>query len=228
MPLSIYQQQLGADFRRLHPQLQARLALHSSVPRAFVGEGTMERVWHGPVYTLPFLWIGLQRHIMFPETGTNIPFRIENYAYRDSLGRETVTWIRRFAFPGGPTRCFDATMIFSPARGQIVDYLGTHQHLAVDIDLSVSARGGLLLRSGAQRFYEGPLAFRFPSFLVGLASVEEWFDDATDQFRIQVEVTNPRFGRLFGYHGAFQGRWLDLPDGRIPAYALPRRTEARE
>jgi Domain of unknown function (DUF4166) len=228
MPISIYQQQLGADFSRLHPQIQERLTLHSSIPRAFVGEGTMERVWHGPFYTLPFLWIGLRRRIMFPETGVNIPFRIENYAYCDALGRETVTWIRRFAFPGGPTRCFDATMILSAARGRIVDYLGTHQHLAVDIELGVSARGGLLLRSSGQRFYEGPLAFRFPGFMSGLASVEEWFDDVTDQFRIQVEVTNPRFGRLFGYNGAFRGRWVDLLEGQIPTYALPRRTEARE
>jgi hypothetical protein len=37
---------------------------------------------------------------------------------------------------------------------RIVDYLGSHEHLAVDIDLSVDEGGGLRLRSGAQRFYE--------------------------------------------------------------------------
>jgi len=52
---------------------------------------------------------------MFPDAGLNVPFRIENYACRDPLGRETVTWIRRFAFPQH-TRCFDATMIRSAAR----------------------------------------------------------------------------------------------------------------
>ena len=41
---------------------------------------------------------------------------------------------------------------------------GTHQHLAVDIDLSVDPRGGLRLRSGEQRFYEGIVGFRFPMF----------------------------------------------------------------
>lgn len=50
-------------------------------------------------------------------------------------------------------------MIYSEDRGCIVDYLGTHQHLAVDITLSVAANGGLRLRSGEQRFYEGPVAF---------------------------------------------------------------------
>ena len=37
----------------------------------------------------------------------------------------------------------------SQERARIVDYLGTHQHLAVDLELSVDERGGLRLRSGA-------------------------------------------------------------------------------
>src|SRR5262245_61154801 len=78
-----------------------------------------------------------------------VPFTIENYAYRDSFGRETVTWVRTFKVR--QERRFDATMIFSEQRGRIV-YLGSHQHLAVDIDLTVDANGGLRLRSGAQRF----------------------------------------------------------------------------
>lgn len=36
-----------------------------------------------------------------------------------------------------------------------MDYLGTHQHLAVDLDLSVDDTGALILTSDAQRFYEG-------------------------------------------------------------------------
>lgn len=224
---SIYQQQLGADFERLHPRIQERLAITSDVPRGFIGEGTMARVWYGPFYARPFLRVGLRRHILFPEAGEAIPFRIENYAYRDALGRETVTWIRRFTFPG-VTRCFDATMIRSATRNRIVDYLGTHQHLAVDIDLSVSDRGGLLLRSGEQRFYEGSLAFRFPALLSGAARVEEWFDDVDGLYRIQVEVRNPAVGALFGYHGAFRGRLQPLAPGGVPAYALPLRTEVRE
>ncbi|WP_223284371.1 DUF4166 domain-containing protein [Hymenobacter qilianensis] len=211
---SIYQQQLGSEFTKLHPRMQERLAFASTDHRAFIGEGTMERVWHGPVYTQPFLRIGLLRHIMFPDAGVNVPFRIENYAYRDSFGRETVSWIRRFAFPKH-TRCFDATMVRSTGRNCIVDYLGTHQHLAVDIDLSVSERGGLRLRSGEQRFYEGPFRFRFPMLFSGLADVEEWYDDAAACYRIKVEVRNPTFGKLFGYHGSFQPRWQELPPNRF-------------
>src|SRR5690606_24555470 len=105
----------------------------------------------------------------------NVPFQIENYAYLDRFGRETVTWLR--TFETRKRRRFDAYMIYSQQRNKIVDYLGTHQHLAVDIDLKVGENGGLCLRSGAQRFYEGPIAFRFPLLFSGVADVCEWFDE---------------------------------------------------
>lgn len=222
---SIYQRVLGADFDRLHPRIQERFALESSGGRAAVGRGKMAEVWRGRFYTLPFLYVGTWRNIMFPERGRDVPFEIENWAYRDSLGRETVTWLR--TFHTNRTRRFDAYMIYSEARGRIVDYLGTHQHLAVDLDLSVDPNGGLRLRSGEQRFYEGPLAFRFPQFFSGLADVCEWFDDATGKYRIDVAVNNRIWGPLFGYRGAFDVEWVDAPDGP-PASVRPRRDERRE
>ena len=199
---SIYQRVLGSDFSKLHPQIQRRFGLTSAGGTAAIGKGVMERIWHGAPYTLPFLYVGTWRRIMFPEQGRDVPFTIQNYAYRDTLGRETVTWIRTFAT--GKVRRFDAYMIYSEKRGCIVDYLGTHQHLAVDLDLSVAANGGLSLRSGAQRFYEGPIAFRFPLFFSGIADVCEWYDDKEQCFKIEVSATNRTWGKLFGYNGRFQ------------------------
>lgn len=223
---SIYQRVLGTDFSRLHPQIQRRFSLTSETGLAAVGTGTMDSLWHGAPYTLPFLYIGTWRSIMFPEHGQNVPFTIENYAYKDSLGRETVTWIRTFRTK--KVRRFDAYMIYSEQRGCVVDYLGTHQHLAVDIDLSVAENGGLRLRSGSQRFYEGMLGFNFPLLFSGIADVCEWFDDADDCFHIRVHVANARWGKLFGYHGRFQVKWSSVPVGSVPETLLPRRTEQRE
>ncbi len=78
---SIYQQAMGADFCRLHRKIQQRFGFSSRDETAAVGTGTMERVWHGRLYTLPFLCVGTWRRIMFPEHGVNIPFTIQNYAY---------------------------------------------------------------------------------------------------------------------------------------------------
>ena len=89
---SIYQQALGSDFEKLHPKIQERFGFNSEDRIASIGSGVMDEIWRGPFYTVPFLYVGTWRRIMFPEYGKNIPFTIENYAYRDSFGRETVTW----------------------------------------------------------------------------------------------------------------------------------------
>lgn len=221
---SIYERALGSDFARLHPEIQRRFGFSSQDAIASIGTGIMEELWHGAPYTLPFLYVGAWRRIMFPEQGRNIPFRIENYAYLDPLGRETVTWVRTFETKR--PRRFDAYMIYSEQRAKIVDYLGTHQHLAVDLDLKVDANGGLRLRSSAQRFYEGPVGFTFPMLFSGIADVCEWYDEKNQCFRIEVRVENRTWGPLFGYKGHFTVEWRKSSE--VPLNVLPRRTEPRE
>lgn len=221
---SIYQRVLGSDFKRLHPQIQRRFGFSSVDKIAAIGTGVMEEIWHGRPYTLPFLYLGSWRRIMFPERGRDIPFQILNYAYVDSYGRETVTWIRTFQTKR--PRRFDAYMIYSEERRRIVDYLGTHEHLAVDIDFKVSPNGGVLLRSDAQRFYERRVGFSFPMLLSGVAEVCEWYDESASCFRIKVDVRNRAWGPLFGYRGQFQVSWHTVES--VPRQYLPVRTERRE
>ena len=223
--ISIYQRALGSDFQKLHPQIQRRFGIHSQSAMASVGTGVMERLWHGAPYTLPFLHLGTWRSIMFPEHGRDVLFTIQNYAYTDPLGRETVTWVRTFST--GKARRFDAYMIYSERRGCIVDYLGTHQHLAVDLEMTVAPNGGLCLRSGEQRFYEGPVAFRFPLLFSGIADVDEWYDDQQQCFRIEMSAVNRTWGKLFGYTGRFDVEWKPVVPGGVPRDILPRRVEAR-
>lgn len=221
---SIYQRALSNDFHRLHPQLQRRFGFSSADGVASIGTGVMDEIWKGRFYTEPFLRIGTKRRIMFPETGRNIPFRIENYAFVDRFGRETISWIR--TFQSRRTRRFDAYMIFSEERGRIVDYLGSHQHLAVDIDVSVDDLGGLRVRSGAQRFYEGIIGFSFPMLFSGIADVREWYDDTAQRFRIDVDVRNRVWGPLFGYRGSFDVEWKAIAE--VPGHVLPARQERRD
>lgn len=223
---SIYQRALGSDFERLHPQIQRRFGFNSEDGLASIGRGVMDEVWRGRFYTIPFLHIGTWRQIMFPETGRDIPFTVENYAFVDDFGRETVSWVRTFETPR--IRRFDAYMVYSERRRGIVDYLGTHEHLAVDIDLSVDAEGGLRIRSGAQRFYESRVGFPFPMLFSGAADVREWFDERIGRFRISVDVRNPVWGRLFGYHGSFDVEWRKADCGDVPRHIRPQRQERRE
>ena len=224
---SIYQEALGDEFERLHPKIQWRFGFSSADGTCQVGTGVMDEVWRGPWWTLPFLLLGSTRSVLFPSRGKNIPFTISNYAYVDSFGRETVTWSRRFKTKR-KYRSFDATMIRSAASGLIIDYLGTHQHLAVDIHCSVDDAGAMCIEAGEQRFYEGPVAFRFPALFTGQAKVREWWDEADGRFRIDVNVSNRVFGRLFGYRGAFDVVERACTDADIPLDAKPLREERRE
>ena len=61
---SIYERVLGADFRRLHPQIQRRFGFSSSDRIASIGTGVMDEIWKGRFYTEPFLRVGSWRRIM--------------------------------------------------------------------------------------------------------------------------------------------------------------------
>jgi hypothetical protein len=117
-------------------------------PARGVVDGSVSTSWGVPQYPLP-------------RPGKNIPFTIENYPYIDGFGRPTVTFVRTLDLPRSKKRRFDATMVYSPGSGGIIDYLGTHQHLATDLALEVMPDGSLHLKSAAQRFYEGFVGFTF-------------------------------------------------------------------
>jgi hypothetical protein len=220
---SIFEEALGPDFARLSPMMQKRFSVGLDSGFACVGKGVMSRIRRGPWWAVPFLYIGKLRNILVPDVGENVPFTIENYPYLDPFGRETVTFVREYRLRKKPSR-FDATMILHD--GRVVDYLGTHQHLAVDLDLSVDDDGSLRLTSGAQRFYEGPLVgFRFPMVLSGRARLHESYDDSAGVYRIRMEVHNPVFGFLFGYEGEFTCQFAPAVDA--PERLKPVRHESR-
>jgi hypothetical protein len=224
---SIFREALGAEFDRLQPKLQRRFGFSSTDGVAQIGNGVMHEVWRGPFLTLPFLLLGSTRRVLSPSRGTNVPFTISNHAYVDGFGRETVTFSRRFRMKRR-IRAFDATMIFSRQRKVIVDYLGTHQHLAVDLVCSVDDQGALCMTSGEQRFYEGRIGFRFPKLFSGVATVREWWDEETERFHIDVDVRNHYVGRLFGYRGSFTVTEFPCRPDDIPVDVRPIREECRE
>ncbi|AWT45543.1 MULTISPECIES: DUF4166 domain-containing protein [Streptomyces] len=223
---SIFRTVMGADFDRLHPQLQRRFSVGLASGEACTGRGVMTRIWHGPSYIKPFLLVGATRNILLPRTGRNVPFTIENVPYTDSFGRETVTFVRTFHLPGRARR-FDAQMVLGPRGDRIVDYLGTHQHLASELRFHAEPDGSLLIRSGEHRFREGPVDVRVPELIGATAEVRERYDDAAGRFRIQVRVVNRRFGPLFGYEGSFVASYTDVRRCGVRAGLRPVREEPR-
>jgi len=223
----IFARVMGSDFDKLHPQLQRRFGLSVEGGLGCVGRGVMQEVWRGAGWTLPFLHLGAWRHMLIPVQGRDIPFTVENYPYIDRLGRETITFVRTFEVPGPRRARFDATMVHDPTRNVIVDYLGSHQHLATDLSFQAGHDGSLSIRSHEQRFYEGPVGFRFPRLFTGSALLRESYDDQAGRFRIEVNVLNKRFGPLFGYRGTFQCSWVPIGPQGAPASLKPLREEPR-
>ncbi|MDA2813176.1 DUF4166 domain-containing protein [Nocardiopsis sp. RSe5-2] len=223
---SVFQRAMGDDFDRLHPQMRRRLSVGLASDEALVGHGTMDRVWRGARFVAPFLAVGSMRNILVPRTGRDVPFTIVNLPYTDDAGREAVTFVRTFAFPGRPRR-FDAAMVYSEERGRLVDYLGTHQHLACDLHVEADGEGGAVIRSDRLRLREGPVDVAVPSLISGDAVVRERYDPDTGRFRVSVRVSNRRFGPLFGYEGSFAAVYRPAGYGPLPAPLRPRRQESR-
>ena len=225
-PPSMFHTVLGDGFDRLHPELRRRFSVGLASGEACTGRGVMDRIWHGPAYVKPFLALGATRNILVPRAGRDIPFMIENVPYTDTFGRETVSFVRTFDLPGGPRR-FDAQMVLSPKGDRILDYLGTHQHLASELHFAAQPDGSLLIRSGEHRFREGPVDVRVPELIGATAEVRESFDDITGRFRVRVRVVNRRFGPLFGYEGSFTVSYTDAVSRGTRPGLRPVREEAR-
>jgi hypothetical protein len=223
---SIFRTAMGPDFDRLHPELRRRFSVGLAGGEACTGRGVMSRIWHGGALVKPFLALGATRNILVPRAGRNVPFTIENVPYTDTFGRETVSFVRTFRLPGRPRR-FDAQMVLSPKGDRVLDYLGTHQHLASELHLSAEPDGSLLVRSGEHRFREGPVDVRVPRLIGATAKVREPFDDTTGRFRIRVRVVNDRFGPLFGYEGSFTATYTDIRACGVRPGLRPVREESR-
>ncbi|MGI5458059.1 DUF4166 domain-containing protein [Streptomyces sp. CA-249302] len=223
---SIFRTVMGADFDRLHPHLQRRFSVGLTSGEACTGRGVMDRIWHGGPFVKPFLALGATRNILIPRPGRQVPFVIENVPYTDTYGRETVSFVRTFDLPGRPRR-FDAQMVLSPKGDRILDYLGTHQHLASDLHFSAETDGSLLIRSGEHRFREGMVDARVPELIGATAEVRESYDDRSACFRIQVQVTNRYFGPLFGYEGSFEATYTDIRTCGVRRGLRPVREESR-
>jgi hypothetical protein len=223
---SIFRTVMGGDFDRLHPQLQRRFSVGLASGEACTGRGVMDRVWHGGAFVKPFLALGTTRNILVPRQGRHVPFTIENVPYVDTFGRETVTFVRTFHLPGRPRR-FDAQMVLSPKGDRILDYLGTHQHLATDLHFGAEPDGSLLIRSGEHRFREGVVDVPVPELIGATAEVRESYDDAAGRFRIRVRVVNRYFGPLFGYEGSFTATYTDIATCGVRPGLRPVREESR-
>ena len=124
------------------------------------------------------------------------------------------------------TRAFDATMIHSKERDTIVDYLGTHQHLAVDIDCSVDDDGRHVHPQRRAALLRRPGRLPLPAALLGRRQRPRVVGRRRRALPHRGPRRQPLLGPLFGYRGSFtvEERLALPPPSRPTSYPFARRT----
>lgn len=213
---SVYRAALGAAFDGLSPVMRRYFGPIPS-GSAGVGEGRYDVV--GPRYprlSRPFLRIAARLGILFPESGTNVPFVVENRLLPD--GR--LAGSRYFGFPT-VTRVMRDVM--RADRDVIIERLGVNGVFELELQPRVAA-GGMRLTSTRLAIHAA--GRRLPLPRIARVTVEERDDpDVPGGQRVDVRVRMPVVGEVFRYSGAFVYRIV--PDrGGVRALSEPLPTLA--
>lgn len=204
---SIFQRALGSAYSDLHPAVQRRYALTSADDQRCVGHGRMRSIKRNRL-ALPVLWAGTTQNLLFPETGTDVPFEVRTYPFDDN-GVKTLAYIRRFEV--GPGRRFDAYMHYDEGRQCIVDALGTNRMLCTELHVTATPTGALHIETGEQWIALGHRSVPVPRPLRADVDVTERYDDDHDHFGIEVTISNPLIGHAFSYDGWFTVEYENCP-----------------
>jgi hypothetical protein len=193
---------------------------------AQVGVGVMSEMTRSRLAGVAVVALGRMRRLELPAAGREVRYHLANYAYRDTFGRETFAYSRRFLL-GHRVNRFDDTMVFSERRGCIVNYLGSHQDIAAELHLEPTKGGGVRMRGGNQRIYQGRLGLKLSGALAAKAEVVETFDEEAERFTITVDIAAAG-RRLFGYRGWFQLTEVPLTAEGIPHGIRPDRERRQD
>ena len=178
--------------RELDPVLRDQFLLpHGG---GVVLEGEMDEVWHRPRAIRPLLALTSRWNVLFAETGSGVPARLE--ITRGAGGCHV--WRRTFRF--GVERRFDAELVRDGPR--LVERTGPFElewavRLLEPGLLEVTTCGASLRVRGRR--------LRVPRALVPRVTAVER-SRGRDRIHVAVTVRHPVLGAVFGYSGSFRLR----------------------
>jgi XapX domain-containing protein len=164
----------------------------------------MHQIWRRHGWLRPLFTMLAWADILFPETGRDVPVSLT--IEPDGHGGDV--WRRTFAF--ARERRFNATMAFEGSS--VIERLGPRGMLEVPWHLRVQSADVIQITTGETRLRLGRLRLRFPRWLrFKVGAVQR----ARPHGRMELDlvVTHPGLGPIFGYSGTFtvQRQVLDLP-----------------
>ena len=193
----VYERALGEAADDLHPKVRERYAIGPG-DGAVVGRGEMD-IDNGTL-ALPALYAMPARDLLFPETGTDVPFTVTTVAYRlDDY--DAMTTRREFDF-GDARRRFDSVTVWDHEHDRLLDFLGRGGHVASELRPRVED-GVLVVVGGRQWLRAGSRYVPLPGPLAADVEVRDRYDDADECYHVLGTVRSALAGRILRYQGTF-------------------------
>ncbi len=232
MPLRSYEAALGERLHELHPTLRQYF---SAIPEGYIGVGEgifaefgTERRWLWPLLR-PFE----RRGVLFAGYARSVRFRVVNRTVQAGDGADGSTAgitlagaqgttetgaevglavaRRELDLPGGTWIMVDSVAL---AGNRVVDRLGTPQTVAASFDIDVRD-GALTLTSRRVGLKFGRLRVRLPRWCAPTVRLTEQYEPVSGLQRVELTLTMPVIGRLYGYRGHFEyGIVKEQQDGK--------------
>jgi hypothetical protein len=170
-----------------------------------VMEGEMERVWRHGRWLWPLFWLATRFEMLFPETGRHVPVLVEIHS--QVTDRESIqTWQRTFEF-SRTKRHFTSRMAYDRGLKRIVELVGPGKLLAVAWEMHFLPPDTLEMQAHRWIMRLGPWRFPLPALLLGSGHATERTDPAeNDVIHIDLTLSHPILGDVFGYEGTFRVR----------------------
>lgn len=156
----------------------------------------MRSIWHRHTWLRPLFTLLARVDILFPESGRDVPASM-------TIARvdQGIAWRRTFSL--AKIRRFNATMTYEPQLG-VVERIGPGGVIEVPWRIRPLGRDAIEITTGRLRVRAGPLRLTIPAVLqVAVKAVERAVADA---IHVDLVVTHPVLGAIFGYDGTFAVR----------------------
>lgn len=180
--------------------------LAANAPYYLIITGTMNRIWHKNRWRWTYFWALAQYDIIFPESGENIPSKVQIEGGYDAAGRPFHQWQRTYQFPGR-TRYSNARLIYDEITGCPVEIFRPLDMIHVVWDVQFEAPNTLIIRTTDYFLQIGRYRISLPSWLRGQVMAIETADlIKPDTFHITFSLAYPKAGTVFSYEGSFHLR----------------------
>ena len=154
-----------------------------------------------PNWLTPLLGVLSWFDILFPETGTNIPARMDIIGGRDKQGRPFQRWNRGFTFPQ-VFRRFNAIMTYDDDRKSVIEVMGPAGVIQIEWKVAFEPPDTIRIETSRCYLVIGLLKLRLPALLhPSVVAIETTHGDMT--MHVDLRVSHIFFGEVFGYDGTF-------------------------